>query len=160
MKSINQKIFIRANVTLIALVLVFRAILPDDSSGNEMTPPSSTHTSKYTKSSKLRPRESTRESNNYSDAASQQKLRSLNLPVLPVDEQRVKEPVDNNSRRLVSRSALSDDDILVIGGVVAVQSRYAPKTADSTDRLRFIKSEDWNGEANLLGYTHRAPNGS
>ena len=143
---------------MLAFFFFFRTILAEGSSDNATNPPSSTHASKHMRSSKhgSRESESAWESINYSEATSQQNPRSLDLPVFPVDKKRIKDPANDDSSSLVSRIPLSDDDILAVGGVVAVQARYVPKTADSTDWLRSIKSEDWNGEANLLVNALRA----
>lgn len=83
---------------------------------------------------------------------------SLDLPVLPIEENSLGATADVVTISSTPRRSLTDDDILAMGGVVPVAAKPAANN-DKTTRLRSMKSEDWKGEANLLVNALRAGEG-
>lgn len=153
----HLKIAIGAACALLAVVLLFRAGRGGNSSGVEEASASSIHASDPARGSKAGAGKGVRESSRNPVAAFPEiKPRSLDLPVLPVDEQRLEEAANDISVSAGPRKPRSDDDILAVGGVVPVLANSAPKLGNSAGGTRSIKSDDWKGAANLLVNALRA----
>ena len=152
----HLKIAIGVTCTLLAVVLVFRARIGGGFSGEEIVTGGSEQTSVHLRSSRAGHGRGSPDSNRGLDAAFPQEPKALELPVLPVDEKRKEQAVDDVSLAVASRKLRTEDDILAMGGVVPVAKNSSANNGSPGGGPRSIKSSDWKGLANLLVKALRA----
>lgn len=158
MKIKHLKVVISVICLVAAGVLIFPQGSDADSSEVKKGETASRHPSRSVSSNKGGDEKRAPVSRAASLPDSLQEPLPLNLPVLPVEEDSFDAtaavaPVSPSPRR-----SLTDDNILAMGGVIAVEAKPATHDGKLT-RLKSIRSEDWKGEANLLVNALRAGEG-
>jgi hypothetical protein len=135
-----------------SMVLVFRVMTVGDLSGVDSSAVGDSSPMRHERRSSSSLRGDLGDLNRKVDGEdSQATTRSLELPELPLDEKNLGKFAENSTLGTLStRKLLTDDEILVMGGVLPVPGKTSSMTGVQTGKTRSIKAEEWNGAPNLL----------